>query len=96
MTFEDLLRTRRAEILAIAERYGASNVRIFESVARREAGPQSVLDFLVDLEPGRTLLDQAGLMIELEDALGCKVDVAIDGGLKERIRHRVLAEAIPL
>jgi uncharacterized protein len=96
MNVDDLRRTRRDEILAIAARHGASNVRIFGSVARHEAGPLSDLDILVEFEPGRTLLDHAGLMIELEGLLGCKVDVAIDGGLRERIRERVLAEAIPL
>ena len=96
MDLSTLLNERRDEILEIAARYGASNVRVFGSVARNEAGPSSDVDVLVDLEPGRTLLDHAGLMIALEELLGCKVDVAVDGGLKERIRDRVLAEAVPL
>ena len=66
------------------------------SVARGEAGPDSDLDLLVDLERGRSLLDQAGLMIELEELLGCKVDVATDQGLRSRVRERVLKEAVPL
>jgi uncharacterized protein len=91
-----LLRERRAEILEIAAKYGAHNVRIFGSVARDEAGPDSDIDVLVDLESGRTLLDHAGLMLDLEQLLGRKVDVAVDGGLRERVRERVLAEAVPL
>jgi predicted nucleotidyltransferase len=91
-----LLREKRVEILEIAAKHGASNVRIFGSVARDEAGPDSDVDVLVDLEPGRTLLDHAGLMLDLERLLGCKVDVAVDGGLRERVRDRVLAEAVPL
>ena len=66
------------------------------SVARGEAGPDSDLDLLVDLERGRSLLDQAALMIELEKLLGCKVDVATDQGLRSRVRERVLKEAVPL
>jgi predicted nucleotidyltransferase len=96
MDLNRLLSERRNEILEIAARYGASNVRVFGSVARNEMGPNSDLDVLVDLEPGRTLLDHAGLMIALEELLGCKVDVAVDGGLRERVRERVLAEAVPL
>ena len=91
-----LLREKRAEILELAAKHGASNVRIFGSVARDEAGPDSDIDVLVDLEPGRTLLDHAGLMLDLEQLLGCNVDVAVDGGLRDRVRERVLAEAVPL
>jgi predicted nucleotidyltransferase len=90
------LNTKRDAILEIAARHGASNVRIFGSVARQEARHDSDVDILVDLEPGRTLLDHAALMIELEELLNCKVDVATERGLKARIRDRVLAEAVPL
>jgi predicted nucleotidyltransferase len=90
------LRENRCEILEIAAKYGASNVRIFGSVARNEADPSSDIDVLVDLEPGRTLLDHAGLMLDLEQLLDCKVDIAVDGDLLERVRERVLAEAVPL
>ena len=84
----------RAEILAAAARHGATNVRVFGSVARGEADRASDVDFLVDFEPGRSLLDLAGLLVELEDLLGHPVDVVTEPGLKARIRQRVLAEAV--
>ena len=84
----------RAEILAAASRHGATNVRVFGSVARGEADAASDVDFLVDFEPGRSLLDLAGLLIDLEDLLGHPVDVVTEPGLKARIRQRVLAEAV--
>ena len=86
----------RAEILAAASRHGATNVRVFGSVARGEADAASDVDFLVDFEPGRSLLDLAGLLIDLEDLLGHPVDVVTEPGLKARIRQRVLAEAVPV
>ncbi len=86
----------RDQILRIAEQYGASNVRIFGSVARGEAQPDSDLDLLVDLEPGRSLLDHIALIQDLEDLLHRKVDVVESQALHARIRNRVLAEAIPL
>jgi uncharacterized protein len=84
----------RAEILAAAERHGATNVRVFGSVARGDADAASDVDFLVDFEPGRSLLDLAGLLVELEDLLGHRVDVVTEPGLKARIRQRVLSEAV--
>jgi predicted nucleotidyltransferase len=84
----------RAEILAAAARHGATNVRVFGSVARGDADPASDVDFLVDFEPGRSLLDLASLLVELEDLLGRPVDVVTEPGLKARIRQRVLAEAV--
>jgi uncharacterized protein len=95
MTLEDL-RTKREDLLSIAARHGAHHVRVFGSVARGEEGPESDVDILVELEPGRSLLDQAGLIIDLEEFLACKVDVATEGGLKPRIRGRVMQDAIPL
>lgn len=90
------IREKREEILRIAEEHGARRVRLFGSVARREARADSDVDFLVELEPGRSLLDHAALMQDLESLLGCPVDVATYRGLRERIRDRVLREAIPL
>jgi uncharacterized protein len=87
---------RRAEVLRAAARHGARNVRMIGSVARGEAGPESDLDLLVELEQGRSLLDHAALMIELETLLGCKVDIATEQGLRPRVRDRVLAEAVAL
>jgi predicted nucleotidyltransferase len=86
----------REEILAVAARHGASNVRVFGSVARGEADDRSDIDFLVDLEHGRSLFDLAGLLVDLEDLLDRPVDVATVPGLKTRIRDRVLAEAVAL
>ena len=90
------LASARAEILAAAARHGATNVRLFGSVARGDADATSDIDFLVDFEPGRSLLDLAGLLIDLEDLLGYPVDVVTEPGLKARIRPRVLAEAVPV
>ena len=84
----------RAEIVAAAARHGATNVRVFGSVARGDADATSDVDFLVDFEPGRSLLDLAGLLVDLEDLLGHPVDVVTEPGLKARIRQRVLAEAV--
>ncbi len=71
-------------------------MRVFGSVARREADEQSDIDLLVDLEKGRSLLDLIGLLMDLESLLSCKVDVVTVKGLRERIRERVLKEAVAL
>ncbi len=96
MTQTDLLKEKRGEILQIAKNYGAYNVRVFGSVARGEADEKSDIDLLVDMEPGRSLLDLIGLLMDLESLLGCKVDVVTVKGLRERIRERVLKEAVAL
>lgn len=96
MGIEDLLRERREEILRIAARHGAFNVRIFGSVARGESGADSDVDFLIELERGRSLLDRAALVLDLEKLLGRRVDVANERGLKPRIREQILREAVPL
>ena len=87
---------KRLEILAVALRHGARNVRVFGSVVRGEDGPQSDVDLLVEFEPGRGLLNHAALIEELQNLLGCKVDVASHNGLKPRIRQRVIEEAVAL
>jgi hypothetical protein len=92
----ELLTSKRNEILRIAAAHGASNVRIFGSVARGEATADSDVDFLVDLEPDRGLLDHAALWMDLQELLGRRVDVATVAALKDRIRDRVLREAIEL
>ncbi len=91
-----LLEERRPAILAVADRYGVTNIRIFGSVARREAREDSDLDLLVTFGPTATLLTHAGFQRELSDLLGIRVEVASDQGLRERIRETVLAEAVPL
>jgi len=96
MSIDELLKTRRSEILAIANRHGARNVRVFGSVARGEARPESDIDFIVEMEPGRSLFDLGGLYYDLQQLLGMDVDVITEKGLKSRIRARVLAEAVPL
>jgi uncharacterized protein len=96
MGIAELLQGKREEILAIAARHGARNVRVFGSVARGEADEKSDVDFLVEMEQGRSLLDMGGLLMDLQDLLGRKVDVVSERGIKARIRERVLKEAIPL
>ncbi len=96
MTLEQLLKEKREEILRIAAKYGARNVRVFGSTARREADEKSDIDFLVDMEPGRSLLDLGGFQYELEQLLGRPVDVVTERGLKARVRKRVLLEAVRL
>lgn len=86
----------RPAILRIARKHGARNIRIFGSVARKEADKDSDIDFLVDMEPGRSLFDLGGLLMDLQELLHCKVDVVTEKGLRERIRSSVLKEAIPL
>jgi uncharacterized protein len=81
MTFQELFAGKREEILLIAARHGARNVRIFGSVARAEAGPDSDVDVLVDMETGRSLFDLGGLLMELQDLLGCRVDVLDRAGI---------------
>jgi uncharacterized protein len=93
MTLDDL-RQRRKEIERIAERHGARNVRVFGSVARGDAVPGSDIDFLVDFDPDRTVLDLSALFLELQAALGCEVDVkelTRDGRASERIRREAIA-----
>lgn len=96
MGIDQILKARREEILVIAARHGARNIRVFGSVARGEARPDSDVDFLIELERGRSLLDHAGLLVDLEELLGRKVDVVTERGLRPRIRDRVLSEAVPL
>jgi len=92
----EVLGDKREEILAIAAHHGASNVCVFGSVARGEARPDSDVDFLVNIEKGRNLLDRISLIQDLEDLLNRKVDVAESENLHRYIRDRVLREAIDL
>jgi uncharacterized protein len=96
MEIEKLLKVQREQILKIARKNGAYDVRIFGSVARGEARPESDVDFLVKLEAGRSLLDLARLLRELQTLLGLPVDVVTEVGLRPRIRPQVLKEARPL
>jgi hypothetical protein len=96
MGIKELLKEKREEILRIAAKHGARNVRVFGSVARDEADEGSDIDLLVELEPGRSLMDHAALWLELQQALGRRVDVVSDRGIKPRMRERVLREAVPI
>lgn len=93
----DILQTeKRAAILALARLHGASNVRVFGSVARREDTPDSDIDFLVDVDAGRDLFDLGGLQADLRDLLSASVDLVEATCLHPYIREQVLAESIPL
>jgi hypothetical protein len=96
MNATHLIATKKDEILRAATRHGAKNVRIFGSLVRGEASHDSDIDLLVDLEPGRSLLDHVGLIHELEELLGCPVDVVVEGGISPYLERSILAEAIPL
>jgi predicted nucleotidyltransferase len=96
MTLDMLRRARRAEILRLAEQHGCANVRVFGSVATGESGPGSDIDLLVDLAPGRGLLDLGSFLYDLEELLATGVDVVESGAIHPYIRERVLAEAVPL
>ncbi len=96
MPIDQLLREKREEILCIASRHGAYNVRVFGSVAGGKVGPESDVDFLVDVGPGRSPWFPAGLVLDLEDLLGCRVDVVTEQALHWYIYDRVLEEAAPL
>jgi predicted nucleotidyltransferase len=91
-----LLEENRSAILRIAAKYGDRRVRVFGSTVRGTAGDGSDVDILVDLEEGRSLLDQVGLQQELEELLGRKVDVVVEGGISPYLEQRILAEAVPL
>lgn len=96
MSVEEILGTRREEIRRIAASHGAKNIRVFGSCARGEAGPNSDIDLLIDAEPVTSSWFPAGLVLDLEDLLGRRVDVVTERGLNPLIRDRVLREAVLL
>ena len=96
MGFRETVLSHREEILATARRHGAANICLFGSVVRGEEDAGRDVDFLVDFEPGRSLLDHVALQQDLEEALGRKVDVVSRRGLRQRVRDRVLREALAL
>lgn len=96
MTIDERFMARREEILRLAASHGARNIRIFGSVARGEADESSDVDFLVEMEPGRTLLDMGGLLMDLQALLGGQVDIISARGLRPSIRDQVLREAVSL
>ncbi|MBI4533038.1 MAG: nucleotidyltransferase family protein [Candidatus Melainabacteria bacterium] len=96
MDLAELIVEKREQILAVAAKRGARDVRVFGSVARGDYDNESDVDFLVELEPGRSLFDLSGLICDLEELLGVKVDVGTYRMLKRRNREEILKEAIAL
>ena len=96
MTLEELRTVWKPAILKIAERRGARRLWVFGSVARGQSDGESDIDFLVELEPGRSLFELGGLGADLEALLHSKVEVVTERGLRPMVRERVLAEALPL
>ena len=96
VTLATLRSERRAEIIRLAERRGAHSLRVFGSVARGEANEDSDLDLLVTWEPGRSLLDHAGLVQDLQELLGMKVHLGTEKSLHWFVRDRILNEVTPL
>ena len=92
----EIIGKQREQILALAANRGAFNLRVFGSVARGEATSTSDVDFLVDLEEGRSLFDLGGLLYDLQNLLHRKVDVVTEAGLHWYIKDRVINEAKPL
>ena len=92
----ELLEQKREEIRRIAAKHGVYNVRVFGSFARGGAGPQSDLDLLIAVGPKTTPWFPGGLVSDLEQLLGLRVDVVTENGLSPLIRDRVLNEAVPL
>jgi len=96
MNAEKLLKEKREAVIALAAKHGALKPRVFGSVARGEAGPQSDIDLLVKMEEGRSLLDLSALTQDLQELLGVKVDVVSEDGIYWLLRRRILKEARPL
>jgi predicted nucleotidyltransferase len=96
MDIHSLLEEKREEIEALAAQYGVHKLRVFGSAARGDTTSASDIDFLVELEPGRSVMDLGGLLMGLQDLLGCDVDVVTERSLRPRIREKVLNEARPL
>ena len=96
MTASDTLKRHRADVLKLAAKYGATDIRVFGSVARGDSDDSSDIDLLVRMSPGRSLFDIGGLVMDLQDLLGRRVDVVTELGLRPRIREQVLREAVPI
>ncbi|NJN94853.1 MAG: nucleotidyltransferase family protein [Anaerolineales bacterium] len=96
MDINQILKSKQEIILQIAAQHGGRNVQVFGSLARGEATPQSDLDLLVTLEPGRSLLDLIAIKQDLEDLLGCQVDVVTEAAISPYMKEQVLKEAVSL
>jgi predicted nucleotidyltransferase len=95
LTLEDL-RTMRHDIVKLAQKHGATNVRVFGSVARGDARPSSDVDFLVDFPPNRSIFDLVGLWQELTALLGCEVDLVVEEQPTDRFMQNALKDAVAL
>ena len=93
---EDLVRSKREQILRVAQRHGVTAVRVFGSMARGDAGPASGVELLVDVGPQPSAWFPGGLVADLEQLLGRRVQVVTERGLEELLGARVRAEAVPL
>jgi predicted nucleotidyltransferase len=91
-----ILAQKRDDILSLAEQYRTGDVRVFGSVARGQNTEASDVDLLVNTRPGCSLFDLGGLLEDLQELLGCRVDLVTEDGLKPRLRARVLRDAVPL
>ncbi|MHC4228161.1 MAG: nucleotidyltransferase family protein [Planctomycetota bacterium] len=96
MDIAETVQNKKEQILALSAKHGASNIRVFGSVANGTAGEGSDIDFLVDMEKGRSLLDLGGLLMDLQRLLDRRVDVVTEKGLRKRIRQTVLRQAVKL
>jgi uncharacterized protein len=96
MNISQLLQQKRRQVLEITEGHGALNVRLFGSVARGESTATSDLDLLIEMAPERTLLDVIAIKQDLEELLGCKVDVVTEAAISPYLRDKVLHEAVRL
>ena len=92
----DQIRLKKESIVNIAKKYGISNIRIFGSVARKEETSKSDVDFLIDLEPGRSAFDMGGFLIDIQDMLNCRVDLVTEKGINPRIKEYILKDLVNL
>ncbi|PWR73672.1 nucleotidyltransferase family protein [Methanospirillum lacunae] len=95
-TVMEILKTKRSELIALAQKHGASNIRVFGSVSRKEENSNSDIDILVDMAEGASLLDLARLKNDLEDLLGRPIDITTKPALHPMLAGTILKEAIPL
>ena len=96
MDLRERIERKKEDMVRLADEHGAKNVRVFGSVARGQDKDASDLDVLVELDPGRSILDQVALQQDLSELIGVKVDVVVDGGISPYLEKRILAEAVPL
>ena len=96
MRRSELVQQKREEIAEIARRHGVTSIRLFGSAARGDDGPESDIDFLIEAGPVNSPWFPGGLVSDLEDLLGCRVDVVETGSISRTLRQRILQESIPL